>query len=89
MTLSTTPEAAGGPAANLAGVFQLNAVSRHHGLVSTFNDWQVGVPGFFGENRSVTLTAYVVRGTAPGMVPASGGPRPISNVVRETFTAGG
>jgi hypothetical protein len=88
VTLSTTPAMAGGPQANLAGVFQLNAVNRHHGLTQTFNDWQVGVPGFFGSNVPSTLTAYVVQGTAPGVIPA-GGLTPISNVVHETFTVGG
>jgi predicted lipoprotein with Yx(FWY)xxD motif len=87
VTLSTTPAAAGGPNANLAGVFQLNAVSKHNGLIQTYNDWQVGSAGFFGVNKRTTLTAYVVRGTAPGMVSANG-PRPISNVVHETFTIG-
>ena len=87
VTLSTTPAAAGGPNANLAGVFQLNAVNRHHGLVQTFNDWQVGSAGFFGTNVPTTLTAYLVAGTAPGMV--TPGLTPISNVVHETFTIGG
>jgi predicted lipoprotein with Yx(FWY)xxD motif len=88
VTLSNTPAAAGGPQANLAGVFQLNAVVRHKGKIQTFNDWQVGSPGFFGRNVQSTLTAYVVAGTAPGVVPA-GGLTPISNVVRQTFTVAG
>lgn len=88
VTLSTTPAAAGGPNANLAGVFQLNAVNRHNGLIQTFNDWQVGSPGFFGLNKQATLTAYVVQGTAPGVIPA-GGLTPISNVVHERFTIAG
>jgi predicted lipoprotein with Yx(FWY)xxD motif len=88
VTLSSTPAAAGGPQANLAGVFQLNAVNMHAGRIQTFNDWQVGVPGFFGLNAPTTLTAYVVKGTAPGVIPA-GGLNPISNVVHETFTIGG
>jgi hypothetical protein len=88
VTLSTTPQMAGGPSANLAGVFQLNAVNRHHGRIQTYNDWQVGVPGFFGLSKRATLTAYVVRGTAPGIVPA-GGLTPISNVVRHPFTTAG
>jgi Secreted repeat of unknown function len=87
VTLSTTPAAAGGPNANLAGVFQLNAVNKHHGLIQTFNDWQVGVPGFFGTTKSSTLTAYLVDGTAPGVI--TPGLKPISNVVHETFTIGG
>jgi predicted lipoprotein with Yx(FWY)xxD motif len=88
VTLSTTPAAAGGPQANLAGVFQLNAVNRHNGLIQTFNDWEVGSPGFFGKNVQSTLTAYLVAGAAPGVIPA-GGLSPISNVVKETFTIGG
>ena len=87
VTLSTTPRAAGGPNANLAGVFQLNSVSRHHGLTRVINDWEVGVPGFFGKNKHTTLTAFLVRGTAPGIV--TGHERPISNVIHETFTIGG
>jgi predicted lipoprotein with Yx(FWY)xxD motif len=88
VTLSTTPAAAGGPQANLAGVFQLNAVNLHAGRIQTFNDWEVGSPGFFGTNVPSTLTAYLVSGTAPGVIPA-GGLTPISNVVHETFTIGG
>jgi predicted lipoprotein with Yx(FWY)xxD motif len=88
VTLSTTPMAAGGPQANLAGVFQLNAVNRHDGRIQTFNDWQVGSAGFFGTNVPSTLTAYVVQGTAPGVIPA-GGLTPISNVLKETFTIAG
>lgn len=87
VTLSTTPQAAGGPHANLAGVFQLNSVSRHNGMRRIITDWEVGSPGFFGTNRSVTLTAFLVRGTAPGMVTRN--LQPISNVVHETFKIGG
>lgn len=87
VTMSTTPQRAGGPNANLAGVFQLNSVSRHHGLTQVINDWEVGVPGFFGKNTRTTLTAFLVRGTAPGIV--TGHERPISNVIHETFTIGG
>ena len=87
VTLSTTPAGAGGPNANLAGVFQLNSVTRRHGLIRVLNTWEVGSPGFFGKNRRATLTAFVVSGTAPGMV--TGRERPVSNVVKETFTIGG
>lgn len=86
VTLSTTPQAAGGPNANLAGVFQINSVSRRHGLIRVINDWEVGVPGFFGKNKPTTLTAYLVNGTAPGIV--TGHEQPISNVIHETFTIG-
>jgi hypothetical protein len=82
--LSTTPAAAGGPNANLAGVFQLNAIERVHGLIRTFNDWQVGVPGFFGTNVNATLTVFVVQGTAPGIVDMSN-VHPISNVAHVDF----
>ena len=86
VTLSTTPRAAGGPNANLAGVFQLNSVSSRNGLTRVITDWEVGVPGFFGKNKQATLTAFLVRGTAPGKV--TGHERPISNVIHETFTIG-
>jgi hypothetical protein len=87
VTLSTTPPMAGGPSANLAGVFQINSVTQNHGLTSTWNDWQVSSPGFFGTNVPATLTVYAVQGTAPDAVTA-GGPQPISNVVRETYNIG-
>ena len=86
VTLSTTPQAAGGPNANLAGVFQLNSVSSRDGLTRVITDWEVGSPGFFGKNKQATLTAYLVKGTAPGIV--TGHEQPISNVVHETFTIG-
>jgi len=86
VTLSTTPRAAGGPNANLAGVFQLNSVTSHQGLTRVITDWEVGVPGFFGKNKPTTLTAYLVKGTAPGIV--TGHETPISNVIHETFTIG-
>jgi hypothetical protein len=87
VTLSTTPQAAGGPNANLAGVFQLNATATSDRLKQVYTDWEVGSPGFFGVNQQATLTAYIVRGTAPGIV--TGNEHPISNVVNETFTIGG
>ncbi len=87
VTLSTTPQGAGGPHANLAGVFQLTDVARSGGLAQVFGDWEVGKAGAFGENSQTTLTAYVVKGTAPGIV--TGAQKPISNVFRETFTIGG
>jgi hypothetical protein len=82
--LSTTPAAAGGPNANLAGVFQLNAVEQAHGRDKTFNDWEVGSPGFFGVNVDAVLTVFVVDGTAPGVVDLSQ-VHPISNVVQIPF----
>lgn len=84
--LSTTPHAAGGPSANLAGVFQLTDVARSHGHAEVFADWEVGKPGLFGKGTKTTLTAFLVSGTAPGIV--TGSVTPISNVIKETFRIG-
>lgn len=86
--LSTTPDMPGtpfhGPNTNLAGLFQINGVgSVRGGLTQTWNTWQVGKAGF-GSGPSV-LTAYVVRGTAPTVVPTSG-LDVISNTVKVPFT---
>ena len=84
--LSTTPDKPGtplqGPDTNLAGLFQLNGVADVGGLAEAWNTWQVGKP-LFGTGPS-TLTAYLVRGTAPTVV--SSNIRPVSNVVRVPFT---
>jgi predicted lipoprotein with Yx(FWY)xxD motif len=89
--LSTTPTIANtplqGPKTNLAGVFQVNDVARVSGRVRTFNSWIVTVPGFFGKAKRATLTVYAVNGTAPAVI--NGNERPISNVVRESFTIAG
>jgi hypothetical protein len=91
VTLSTTPSVPGTPLVgartNLAGVFQLNSITRSHGLISSWNDWQVTSPGFFGKNTRATLTVYAVNGKAPNAVPA-GGLKPISNVVKESISIG-
>ena len=84
--LSSTPQASGGPNANLAGVFQLTDVARSHGLAEVFADWEVAAAGAFGKGTNTTLTAFLVSGTAPGIV--TGRVTPISNVVHETFTIG-
>ncbi len=84
--LSTTPQKAGGPDANLAGVFQLTDVARSGGLAQVIADWEVGKPGAFGKGKKTTLIAFVVSGTAPGIVTSS--VKPISNIVEETFTIG-
>jgi len=86
--LSTTPDTPGtpfhGPNTNLAGLFQINGVgSVRGGLTQTWNTWQVGKAGF-GSGPSV-LTAYVVKGTAPAVVPATG-LEVISNTVKVPFT---
>jgi hypothetical protein len=76
-----------GPNANLAGVFQLTDVANSYGLTQVFADWEVAKPGAFGNNVKTTLTAYLVKGTAPGKV--TGSAKPISNVAKVTFTIGG
>jgi predicted lipoprotein with Yx(FWY)xxD motif len=89
--LSTTPTIANTPLkganTNLAGVFQINDVSQASGLRHTFHSWIVTSPGFFGKNVRATLTAYAVSGAAPAV--ATGNEKPISNVVRESFTIAG
>jgi hypothetical protein len=86
--LSTTPDTPGtpfhGPNTNLAGLFQINGVGAvRGGLTQTWNTWQIGKAGF-GSGPAV-LTAYVVNGTAPAVVPASG-LELISNKVKVPFT---
>jgi predicted lipoprotein with Yx(FWY)xxD motif len=89
--LSTTPTVAGTPLqganTNLAGVFQINDVTQAKGLMRTFNSWIVTRAGFFGQNVTATLTVYAVDGTAPALI--TGSEKPISNVVRESFTIAG
>ena len=86
--LSTTPTMPGtpfqGPTTNLAGLFQTNGVGTvKHGRTQTWNTWQIGKAGF-GSGPS-TLTAFVVSGTAPAIVPATGLDI-ISNTVKVPFT---
>ena len=89
--LSTTPTIAGtplqGPNTNLAGVFQINDIGSTNGRLRTFNSWIVTVPGFFGKATTANLTVFAVAGTAPAVV--TGNEKPISNVVRESFTIAG
>ena len=86
--LSTTPTIANtplqGPNTNLAGVFQINDVTKLNGLKRTFNSWIVTVPGFFGKGVQANLTVFAVKGTAPALI--TGNEKPISNVVHESFT---
>jgi hypothetical protein len=86
--LSTTPDTPGtpfrGPRTNLAGLFQINGVTTTKtGLARTWNTWQIGKAAFGA--GPATLTVYVVRGAAPGIVP-EGGLDVISNTVRVPFT---
>ncbi len=86
--LSTTPDTPGtafhGPSTNLAGLFQINGVSTvRGGRLQTRNTWQIGKAGF-GSGPS-TLTVFVVKGTAPAVVPATG-LDVISDTVKVNFT---
>lgn len=90
--LSSTPNKGAnspfhGPRTNLAGLFQINGVARVHGLMETWNTWQPQKP-LFGQNRTVTLTVYVVSGTAPKVAPAHR-TGVISNTVTVPFTISG
>jgi predicted lipoprotein with Yx(FWY)xxD motif len=86
--LSTTPNTPGtrfqGPRTNLAGLFQINGVgTTKGGRTQTHHTWQIGKAGF-GSGPS-TLTAYVVKGTSPEVVPTTGLEQ-ISNTVQVRFT---
>lgn len=60
-----------GPNTNLAGLFQINGVGTvNGGLTQTWNTWQIGKAAF-GSGASM-LTVYVVKGTAPAVVPDTG-----------------
>lgn len=89
--LSSTPAMPGTPFAgartNLAGLFQINGVAKVHGLAETWNTWQPG-KALFGLDKSVTLTAYLLRGTAPAILP-SHPHNIISNIVKVHFTIAG
>ena len=89
--LSSTPNMPGtpfqGPRTNLAGLFQINGVARVHGLAETWNTWQPGKP-LFGLNKNVKLIAYVVRGSAPAVVPSHPS-NIISNIADVRFTIAG
>ncbi|GAC1633742.1 MAG: hypothetical protein NVS4B11_35220 [Ktedonobacteraceae bacterium] len=94
--LSTTKTIPGtpfvGPGTNLAGLFQINGVSKvNHGtLAETWNTWQVGKP-IAGAGVQTTLTVFVVKGTAPTVISGAPEDQPgrISNIVRVTFTIAG
>jgi hypothetical protein len=65
LLLSTTPTALGGTNANVMGVFQLTDVAKPNHLNQVIADWTVGKAGTFGApGTTVTLTAFVVAGTA-------------------------
>ena len=89
--LSTTPATPGtalqGPNTNLAGLFQINGVGMvRGGRTRILNTWHVGRPTF--GTGAATLTAYVVKGAAPAVVPDAGLEK-ISNTVTVRFSIPG
>jgi hypothetical protein len=89
--LSTTPSTPGtpfgGPATNLAGLFQVNGAGKTEaGLRVTRNTWQASKP-LWGTGTT-TLTVFAVEGTAPTIVTPGSYTR-ISNVVKVPFEIAG
>jgi hypothetical protein len=84
--LSTTPQADGGPNANLAGVFQLTDIATSNGVSELIADWEADQAALFGKGTKTTLTTFLVSGKAPGTL--NGPVKPISNVIKETFYIG-
>ena len=89
VTLSTTDPSLGGPAANLADLFQTIGVSKQaDGSSEVFATW-INAKPLFGVDVDSVLEAYVVRGPAPPTVP-EGQTRldVISNVINVSFHLG-
>lgn len=71
VTLSTTAVGSGGPAANLANLFQIVSTSRQaDGSTEVWATWTNAKPGF-GIDVDSQLDAYTVTGDAPDVVPAN------------------
>jgi len=62
-------------------------VKSDGGFAEVIADWEVGKAGAFGKGKKVTLIAFLVSGKAPGIVTSK--VKPISSIVKETFTIGG
>ena len=86
----------GGPARNLAGLFQVVGVEKDlSGDTVIEADWLVGKP-LFGAVRDTCVRAFVVSGTAPAMIPSEptnqqiggkvAGHTLLSNVAKVDFT---
>lgn len=79
-----------GPLTNLAGVFQLNAITNTNpqgGILETWYDWYVGGPSF-GFGVASKLTIYVMNETAPtyiSAIPTAGDPGILSNIATVDF----
>ena len=89
VTLSTTDQSLGGPAANLADLFQTIGVSKQaDGSSEVFATW-INAKPLFGVDVDSVLEAYVVRGPAPATVPeGQTGLDVISNVINVSFHLG-
>jgi hypothetical protein len=87
--LTTTGTALGGPAANLANLFQvISPASQLDGSLQVEAIWTNGAPDF-GNDIDTTMTAYVVSGTAPDTIPQTqANIDVISNTVEVTFRLG-
>ena len=90
VTLATTGEAAGGPTTNLANLFQIVTTSKQaDGSTQVWATWTNAAPGF-GIDVDTTLTAYLVKGTAPDKVPtADAGLTLVSNKISVPFHLAG
>ncbi|KAL1849857.1 hypothetical protein VTK73DRAFT_9799 [Phialemonium thermophilum] len=86
VVLSNTSTLAGGPSANLANLFQINAVTgvKNDVITEFWMTWLVGAP-FAGKGQPSSLTIYVVNGTAPTNITSTPS-NIISNMVTVDFT---
>ena len=85
---STTPTSINpaGPLTNLAGIFNIDAVATlPNGATQITTSWLVG--GAFANNEAVTMTTFVLNGTAPTVLPADFATMPglLSDVVVTPF----
>lgn len=90
VTLSTTSQTLGGPATNLADLFQIIGVSKlEDGSSEVWATWTNAKP-LFGVDVDSVLEAYVVRGEAPATLPEGRtGVEVVSNVISVPFHIAG
>jgi len=88
--LSTTGPSLGGPSANLANLFQVvSPALQLDGSIQVSTVWVNAQPDF-GTDVDTTLTAFVVSGTAPDVIPPSEANLDvISNPVEVSFRVSG
>lgn len=73
---------------NLANLFQLTGVATVNGRKEIWTTWLVG-KALFGANVDSTLSVYVVKGTAPGVVTTIAGNALLSKIVTVRFHIAG